>query len=197
MKELVIATTNRKKKKELKNLLKGLGIRLLSLNDFKNIPGIKEDGKTFARNAAKKAVVTSKITKRLVLADDSGLEVEALGGRPGVLSSRFSGPGATDYKNNKKLLKLLKGIPSQRRKARFVCSVAIAERGRLLTTVTGTCSGIIGFERKGRHGFGYDPLFIVPRYGKTFAQLGPAVKNKISHRAKALGKARRFIERYL
>jgi len=196
LKKIVIGTTNNKKKKELQALLKGCKVKLLSLSDFKNIPKVVEDGNTFDDNAVKKALVVSGATKMLTLADDSGLEVEALGGRPGVFSARFSGNGATDLKNNKKLLRLLKGVPANKRRAQFRCSIAIAENGSLLKLINGKCRGMIAFERKGKSGFGYDPVFIVPRHGKTFAQLGSRIKNRISHRAKALKKARKFILKY-
>jgi len=196
LKKIVIGTTNNKKKKELRTLLKGCEIKLLSLSDFKNIPKVVEDGNTFDDNAVKKALVVSGATKILTLADDSGLEVEALGGRPGIFSARFSGNGATDLKNNKKLLRLLKGVPRNKRRAQFRCSIAIAENGSLLKLINEKCKGMIGFERKGKSGFGYDPVFIVPRYGKTFAQLGLRIKNRISHRAKALKKAKKFILKY-
>jgi len=197
LKKIVIATRNRKKKEELKTLLKGLGVKLLSVSDFKNIPEVIEDGDTFKENAIKKAVIVSGFTDALTVADDSGLEVEALGGRPGVFSARFSGKEANDVKNIKKLLRLLKRFPQKKRNAQFVCSIAIAKNGKILKTLEGRCSGVIGFESKGDFGFGYDPVFIVPRYNKTFAQLGAEIKNNISHRARALKKARTFIARYL
>jgi XTP/dITP diphosphohydrolase len=196
LKKLVIATRNRKKKKELQSLLRGRKIQLLTLDDFPNTPKIYEDGTTFEANAVKKAVVTSRYTKALTLADDSGLEVAVLGGKPGVRSSRFSGPGANDKRNIRKLLRLMKDTPPKRRKARFVCNVAIAKDGTLLKLVTGTCAGRIGVEPHGSFGFGYDPVFIALGCSKTFAQVGPRIKNTMSHRARALKKARRFIERY-
>ena len=196
MKKLVIATTNKKKKRELKALFKGLNIKLLSPDDFKNIPKIKEDGGTFKENAAKKAVITSKFTNELTMADDSGLEVDALGGRPGVFSARFSGRGADDLKNNKKLLRMLGHVPSCSRKAAFKCVIAIAKNGVLLKIVEGKCRGQIGFEMRGESGFGYDPLFIFRELGKTFAELDLKIKNQISHRARALGKAKKFIACY-
>ena len=196
MKEIVIATRNEKKRKELQALLKDLCIRPLSLKAFGNIPKIKEDGKTFEANAIKKALVVSRFTDKLVLADDSGLEVEVLNRRPGVYSSRFSGKSATDQKNIRRLLRMMEDIPKAKRKARFRCCVAIAKGGVLLKVINGKCSGEIGFEGKGKFGFGYDPVFIAPRYGRAFAQLGTSVKNKISHRAKALKKAKKFIAEY-
>jgi len=192
-KEIVIATRNEKKRKELQALLKSLRVRPLSLKAFDRIPKIKEDGKTFEANAVKKALTVSRFTDKLVLADDSGLEVEALGRRPGIYSARFSGKDATDTKNIRKLLRMMEDIPKSRRKARFRCCIAIAKKGVLLKVINGECKGVIGFEGKGRFGFGYDPVFITPRYGRTFAQLGTPFKNKISHRAKALKKAKKLI----
>jgi len=196
LKKIVIATANKKKKKELKALLKELKVKLLSLNDLPNIPKIKEGGKTFKENAVKKAVITSEFTDKLTMADDSGLEVDALGGRPGVFSARFSGKGANDPKNNKKLLRMLRAVPSHKRKATFKCVIAMAKRGVVLKVVEGKCRGLIGFQRRGENGFGYDPVFIFPKLGKTFAELGPRAKNMISHRAKALRKAKKFIADY-
>lgn len=194
--ELVIATRNTKKKRELETLLRPLRLRLLSLDDLKGIPRVRETGKTFDENAIKKALTVSRFVDKLVLADDSGLEVDALGGRPGVFSARFSGKGATNAKNIRKLLRGMESVPKQKRKARFRCSIALAKEGILLKVINGSCSGIIGFEPRGEAGFGYDPVFIVPRDGKTFAQLGPRTKNKISHRGKALRKAARAISVY-
>ncbi len=191
--KLLVATRNPKKKKELKSLLKDLKITVVALRGFKNVPHVKEDRKTFAGNAAKKAVTIAKCTGLLTLADDSGLEVEALGGAPGIFSARFSGKAANDLKNNKKLLALLKGMPERKRKARFVCAIAIAREGKILKIIRGTIGGHITVSRRGSYGFGYDPVFIPTGYKKTFAQLGPEVKNKISHRAKALLRAKKFL----
>ena len=148
-------------------------------------------------NALKKAVVTSNFTKGLVLADDSGLSVDALGGAPGVRSSRFAGPGKRDKDNNNKLLRLLAGSPAGHRQAKFVCAVAIADNGKLVKVIEEDCKGRIAFKEMGRHGFGYDPLFLIPKYGKTFGELGLKVKDRMSHRSKALKKAREFLRRYL
>ena len=197
VKEIAVATRNKDKIKEIRKILKDLNVRILALGNFNNIPKIAEDGKTFEENASKKARIISNFTDRLTIADDSGLEVEALGGRPGVKSSRFAGK-KTDYaKNNAKLLRLLQGMPASKRKARFVCVISIAKNGRVLNVVRGTCRGSIGFETRGRTGFGYDPLFISPEYGKTFAELGPRIKNRISHRYRALKKAKIVIKRLL
>ena len=197
MREIVVATENKDKIKEIRKILKDLNVRILALDNFKNVPKIIENGKTFKKNASKKARIISRFTHRLTIADDSGLEVEALGGRPGVKSARFAGREQNYSKNNAKLLKLLKGVPSPKRKARFVCVISIARDGKVLDAVKGTCSGRIGFEPKGKTGFGYDPVFISPEYGKTFAELGPKIKNRISHRYRALAKAKTAIKRLL
>lgn len=195
--EIVLASRNYKKKKELKTLLTGLRIKVLDLNDFPAAPKVKEDGKTFDENAKKKALAIAKFTKKLTLADDSGLEVKALGWQPGVRSARFAGEGATYAELNQKLLRLLSGIPKSKRKAKFVCVIAIADKNGLVGVTRGECSGWISFTAKGKYGFGYDPVFIYPKYNKTFAELGPKIKNKVSHRAKALKKARTIIRKYL
>ena len=197
MKEIVIATKNKDKVKEIRKILKNLDIKILALDNFKNIPKVTENGKTFKENASKKARIISRYTHRLTIADDSGLEVDALAGKPGVKSARFAGGDANYSKNNAKLLKLLQGVPFPERKARFVCVISIARDGRVLDVVKGTCSGRIGFEPRGKTGFGYDPIFISPKYGKTFAELGPKIKNKISHRYRALNKAKSAIKRLL
>jgi len=193
-KRLVVATRNKKKKKELIKLLKGLNVEILTLDDFKNVPQIREDKKTFRGNAIKKAVVTSRFTKALTLADDSGLKVNALGGRPGVKSARFAGPAQNDLANIKKLLRLLKGVPLYKRRAQFVCFAAIAYKGKLIGVVDGSVSGLISLEPKGKFGFGYDPVFYYPQLKKNFAQLSPPLKNKISHRYKALRKTKRILQ---
>lgn len=197
MREIVVATRNKDKVKEIRKILKDLNVKILTLRDFKNIPKVTEDGKTFEENASKKARIISKFTHRLTIADDSGLEVDALGGEPGVKSARFAGKEQNYNKNNTKLLRLLQGVPSRRRKARFVCVISIARDGKVLDVVRGTCSGRIGFEPKGKTGFGYDPVFISPKYGRTFAELGPEIKNRISHRYRALRKVKSSIRRLL
>lgn len=197
MTEVVIATRNKKKLYELKKYLKGINAKVRSLIDLKNSPRIREDGDTFKANAVKKAVTVSMHTKGLVLADDSGLVVKALDGQPGVKSARFAGPGKRDLDNNLKLLRLLKGVPTKKRIARFVCAIAIADKGKLIRVIEENCRGRIAVSIRGRHGFGYDPLFLIPKYNKTFGELGPKVKDRISHRAKALKKARLFLEKYI
>lgn len=194
MEEVVLATANKNKKRELASLLGGLNVKVLTLDDFKDAPPVREDRKSFKENAVKKAVVISRFTGRTALADDSGLEVKALGGAPGVCSARFAGPKQDDAANIRKLLRLLelRKVPFFKRKARFVCFVAVARKGRLAGTVSGTVSGLIGLEPQGNNGFGYDPVFYYPPLKKTFAQLAPSLKNRISHRYKALQKARKF-----
>jgi len=185
-KELVIATRNKKKKAEIISLLEGLDFTLYDLDDFDNVPEVEENRDTFKGNAVKKALEVSTRIKKLTLADDSGLEVDALDGRPGIYSARFAGPGQDDQANMDKLLGLLKGVPVEKRTARFRCVVALTGPEGVIGVVEGKCEGLIAFEKRGMQGFGYDPIFIVPEYDKTFAELGSLVKDKISHRAKAL-----------
>ncbi|MEK6776562.1 MAG: XTP/dITP diphosphatase [bacterium] len=189
--DVVIASTNRNKVEEISQMLKGSKFKIISLLDFKdkNLPEIEEDGLTFEENARKKALIIAKLTGRLTLADDSGLMVDTLNGRPGVHSARYSGKDATPEENNRKLLEELKDVPTKKRTARFVCVIAVARPSGKVSVVEGLCEGLIAKEIRGADGFGYDPLFIVPEYDKTFAELGSAVKNKISHRAIAIQKA--------
>ncbi len=193
--DLVIATKNKKKLDEIKKILADLNLNILSIADFDNFPEIQEDEETFEGNAIKKATFTAKLTGRMALADDSGLEIDYLNGKPGVRSARFAGENATDMDRNYKILKLLDGVKKDDRKARFKCAVAIANDG--LHVFMGICEGEIAFEPMGDEGFGYDPIFLVPSYGKTFAQLGAEIKNQISHRAIALKKARELLLQYV
>ncbi|NQU94769.1 MAG: RdgB/HAM1 family non-canonical purine NTP pyrophosphatase [Candidatus Omnitrophica bacterium] len=198
MKKIVIATTNKNKKEELKKLLTGLNVKVLQLSDLKiYLPTVIEDGKTFRQNAIKKALTYSRYIKEMVLADDSGLMVDALGGKPGVRSSRFSRVGAKDEENNAKLLKLMKNVPPKKRQATFISVAAVALNGILLGTALGQCKGTIGLQPEGMNGFGYDPLFTPGGYNRTFAQFKSSFKNKISHRAEALKKAKTIIQKYL
>lgn len=197
MRTLVIATRNEKKLYELKRYLKGVKARVVSLKERKHVPRIVENGKTFKANAVKKAMVISKFTGALTLADDSGLSVRALGGQPGVRSSRFAGSGKSDRQNNKKLLKLLEKVPPPKRQAKFICAVAICDKGKVVKVLEESCSGLIAFSEKGGYGFGYDPLFLIPKCKKTFGELGLKVKDRMSHRSKALSRAREFLKRYL
>lgn len=191
--EIVLATNNFDKVKEMKKILKGPKLRFLTLKNFPNLPKVRENGKTLKENAIKKARIIAFRTGRIVLADDSGLEVKALNGKPGVRSSRFAGINCTYADNNKKLLGLMKKVPSNKRQARFICVIAIARPDRKVKTVTGVCKGKISMRVLGKHGFGYDPVFVPDGYRKTFAELGLKIKNKISHRAKALLKARKIL----
>ncbi len=197
MTEVVIATKNDKKLRELRRYLKSVKAHIISLKDMPGAPRIREDKSTFKGNAVKKAVTISKFTKGVVLADDSGLCVDALGGEPGVKSARFSGPRKKDGDNSIKVLKLLEGLPAGKRTARFVCAVAIADKGKVIKVIEEYCSGRIADSVRGRHGFGYDPLFLIPKYKKTFGELGLKVKDKMSHRSKALKKARKFLRNYI
>jgi len=194
---IVLATRNRNKIKEIKKILDSLSVEISSALDFPGLEEVEEDGTTLEENAIKKALVVSKFTNQLTIADDSGLEVDALEGSPGVYSSRFAGEDATYDDNNKKLLELMEYIPPKNRTARFVCIVAIADKGKVKKIIKGTCEGEICFEPRGETGFGYDPLFIIPQYNKTFAELGPEIKNKISHRAKAFLESKKFLEESL
>ena len=191
-----MATKNKKKLEEIKEILSDLDLKITSLADYPAAPRIIENGKTFRENAIKKAVKIAGFTGKLTLGEDSGLEVEALSGQPGVRSSRFSGKEKSDLKNNRKLLRLLAGLPLKKRKARYCCSVALADRNGLVGVAQGACSGLIGFSMKGTFGFGYDPLFIIPRYKKTFAQLGARIKHRMSHRFRALAKTKAILSTY-
>jgi XTP/dITP diphosphohydrolase len=197
MKQLVVATKNKKKLSEIKDILKGTNLKLFSLDAYKDVPRVLENGKTFQENAIKKAVKLARFTGEFCLGEDSGLCVDALDGAPGIYSARFSGKDKSDLRNNLKLLKLLTGLSLSKRKARYVCAVALADKYGLIGVVEGDCSGLIAFEPKGNAGFGYDPLFYIPKYKKTLAQLGEKVKHKMSHRYYALKKAKRIIQKYI
>ncbi|MBI4432374.1 MAG: RdgB/HAM1 family non-canonical purine NTP pyrophosphatase [Candidatus Omnitrophica bacterium] len=187
---VVLGTQNPDKLKELQSLLKGTSIQVLSLKDFPGAPEVEETGKTFEANARKKARAYSRHTGCLTLADDSGLMVAILNDKPGVYSARFAGPGCSYADNNAKLLRLLKNTSEAKRKAKFVSVVAIYSAGRFVGVVKGECHGKIAHESRGKNGFGYDPVFIPKGFKKTFAELPRGVKNKISHRGKALRAAK-------
>lgn len=199
MRKILVATTNENKRREIKTLLKDLAkIEILS---FKDLPGeppmVVENGKTFRENAIKKAVIVSKFFDGLVVADDSGLEVNSLGGKPGVRSARFARTKATDEENTAKVLKLLEKTPENHRQARFVCYIALAKHGMLLESFEGTVDGKITFSTKGKNGFGYDPIFIPQGHDKTFGEMAAVYKNRISHRGEALRKLKKVIARHL
>lgn len=184
---IVLASRNRKKSREVAEILAPHGIKLVSIADFPNVAEVVEDGATFAENAAKKASQPAREISGWVIGEDSGLVVDALGGRPGVYSARFSGEGATDESNNRKLMEELAGVPPERRTAGYVCSIALADpAGAIRLTAEGRCRGVIIAEPRGENGFGYDPYFLVPEYHRTFGELPARVKHQISHRARAL-----------
>jgi XTP/dITP diphosphohydrolase len=194
---LVLATRNRGKVREITELLRGLPVTVRGLGEFPEAPAPEEVGGTFVENASLKALSAAQTTGCLALADDSGLEVEALDGRPGVLSARYAGEGADYPTMCRKLLGELAGVPRERRRARFVCAVAAARPTGILWTLEGTCSGRIAEEMRGKEGFGYDPIFFYPPLGRTFAELTPAEKNAVSHRGRAFRRARAGLGREL
>ena len=194
---LLIASNNLKKLEELKALLKDLPITLLSLKDFPNVSDIEEDGKAFRENVEKKALGFAKQTGCLTLADDSGLCVDYLKGEPGVYSARFAGFQKDDLKNCEKVLELLKGIPEEKRSASFQCALALAIPSQILCVVEEKVSGRITKTMRGKNGFGYDPLFFYPEFGKTFAEVPSAEKHNVSHRGKALRRMKEFLVEYL
>ena len=185
--DLVIGTHNRKKGFELAEMLSPWGFRVVTLDDAPDAIEVEEHGDSFAANAALKATEQAQHLGRWVLADDSGLEVDALGGAPGVYSARYAGPQATDEDNNRRLLEELGDLPLERRTARYVCCVAVADpSGAVRAESHDVCRGRIRFEPIGTNGFGYDPLFEVVEYHRTFGELGPTVKRVLSHRSRAL-----------
>lgn len=188
--KMIVATRNLGKLKEYKSLLADLPLDLYSLADYPAIPAIEETGASFSENAFLKARFVKSYTGLLTLADDSGLEVDFLQGAPGVHSARFAGEPSDDRRNNRKLLDLLEGVPPDLRTARFRCAIAVVTSGGEEESVEGTCEGLIQDQETGDKGFGYDPLFFLPELGKTMAELDLEEKNKISHRAKALKKAK-------
>lgn len=187
---LVIGTKNAHKLREIRAILGDLGFELCGLDAYPGASKVVEDGATFEANAAKKALQWARELDAPVIADDSGLEVDALGGRPGVHSSRYAGEEGNDARNNAKLLAELAGVPSERRTARYRCVIALATPAGVEMTCAGSCEGRILEAPRGTNGFGYDPLFLVPEYGKTFGELSAEWKNRISHRARALAAVR-------
>ena len=189
---IVVATQNEHKVDEYRELLKDQGVELRSLKEYPNFPEVEENGKTFAENAALKAVAASKYCDVPAFADDSGLEVEALDGRPGIHSSRYA---PSDPERIAKLLKELEG--KENRRARFVCVIAIAANGEVLETFEGEVKGTILTSPRGENGFGYDPIFQPDGFDKSFAELTQEEKNRISHRAMAYAKALEFVDEEL
>lgn len=188
--ELVLATGNPDKQKEIVALLGDLPITIRTLNEFEPLPPIIEDGETCEANAIKKATVIANHTGLLALADDTGLEVDALGGRPGVYAARYAGEHATYQDNCRKLLEELQGVPVGKRAARFLTVIALAEPTNSVDVVEGVLDGTIAETVSGTDGFGYDPVFFVPELGKTLAQITLEEKNQISHRGRALAKVK-------
>lgn len=186
--QVVLASRNKKKSREIADLMLPVGIDLISVVEFDDVPEVIEDGDSFAANAAKKATQTAQHLSRWVIGEDSGLRVDSLKGAPGIYSARYAGDNATDEMNNEKLIAELVEVPPSKRGAGYVCHVALSDpEGRIRLTAERTCRGRIGQEPKGDNGFGYDPYFIVNEYHKTFGELNPIIKRHLSHRARAFG----------
>ena len=191
---LLVATQNKGKLEELRQLLEDLPLALYGLSDFPNVETVPETGESFIENASLKAGGYAAQTGLLTLADDSGLEVDALGGAPGIRSARYAGEGASDADRTAGLLAELSDIPAAERSARFVSAVAIAtSEGQVINVSVGTCDGHIDFAPHGSEGFGYDPVFIPGGYDQSFGELESAIKNQLSHRARALSGTREFL----
>jgi XTP/dITP diphosphohydrolase len=191
MTELLIATTNAAKFAEIRSFLKNVAVTVRSLESLSQWPKVVEDGATFEENALKKARTLARYSGRLTLADDSGIEVDALHGAPGIYSARYCGEEGNDAKNNEKLLKALQGVPEPQRTARFVCVLALCRPDSpdgKEWLIRQSCEGRIALARKGDHGFGYDPIFFFPPFGKTFGEIDRETKATVSHRGKALKK---------
>ncbi|MFA5008660.1 MAG: RdgB/HAM1 family non-canonical purine NTP pyrophosphatase [Candidatus Omnitrophota bacterium] len=194
---LIVATENEGKLKEIRHILRGIKIPIISLVSLDKKSHIKENGKTFFENAVKKTKPVSLAYKDdLVAGEDSGLEVKYLRGAPGIYSKRYSGKNWTYEKNNLKILKELESIPAKKRKASFHCCLVLFKAGKLVKKIDGRLNGYISQESKGTHGFGYDPIFYLPQYKKTVAQFPLNVKNRLSHRAKAFMKLKKYLKRF-
>ncbi len=195
--KLLVATTNQGKAREIRRFLRDLPLKIVSLEEAGLRRAFPEKGKTFEEIARGKSLFYSRRWEGLTLAEDSGLEVEALRGEPGVLSARFSGPRADDEKNNQKVLALMEGLPPEKRKARFVSCLALSRSGKLIKEIRESVQGCIALEPRGSRGFGYDPLFYYPPLKKTFAELLAEEKNQVSHRGQSLKKLKEFLLRHL
>ena len=193
---LLLATGNPDKGREMAKLLAGLPFELKTRADFADLPEVEEDADTFTGNAIKKAQVLCDITGLMALADDSGLCVDALNGAPGIYSARYAGEGCDYHDNNRKLMADLANVDTDDRGARFVCVVAIARPGKNPVTFEGICEGRIAPTLSGGNGFGYDPVFLVPESGRTFAQMTADEKDRISHRARAFAQARAWLSQH-
>ena len=194
---IVLATRNKKKVEEIGRIFEGYDIRFLTLDSFPGCPDVEEDGKTFRQNAVKKAVQVAKYTGCLAIADDSGLEVKALGGAPGVFSARYAGVDADDGKNLNKLLLEMKGLNNEHREARFVCCIALALPDGHCKTFSGYAKGNIAKKTRGFNGFGYDPAFYPAGHGRTFAEMSDTEKDALSHRGKALKRLYIYLKKQL
>jgi XTP/dITP diphosphohydrolase len=190
---IILATRNRDKVEEIRAIFEGFPVPILSLDAFPSVPEVEEAGSSLRDNAILKAMAAHEATNRVAMADDSGLFVDALEGRPGVLSSRFAGEGATYADNNEKLLRMMEGIPWEERRARFICVVAVILAGGGSRTFRGEVEGVITERPREGRGFGYDPLFYHPPSGKTFAEMAKGEKNSLSHRSLAFRAAREFL----
>ena len=192
--KLVMATSNTNKILEIRNKFSDISnLELIPISTFKNPPVIIEDGATFHENAHKKAAGIAEFTGLASMADDSGLVIDALDGYPGIFSARFGGENAADDDRNRMILEKMQGVTADRRSARFICIIAIAVPGENCLYSVGNCDGFIVNEPRGSNGFGYDPIFYLPKLGKTMAELSLEEKNKISHRAKALDAAKELL----
>jgi XTP/dITP diphosphohydrolase len=194
---LLLATTNQGKIKELKARLETLPLNIFSLQELHLTRIFPEEGQTFLDNARGKSLFYSQYGKNLTLAEDSGIEIDHLQGAPGVYSSRYAGPDATDEANLQKVLKQMEGVPPKNRTARFISCMVLSRSGQIITEIQEYADGLITSQKKGRGGFGYDPIFFYPPLGKTFAELSPDEKNKVSHRGRALDKLCTFLLDYL
>lgn len=196
MRSLLLATTNRHKLKEFRAIFADLPFHLLSLNDLKLDMDVEETGTTFAENARLKALAYAQASGMLTLADDSGLEIDALGGAPGVYSARFLGPDVSYEERFRSILEQLQGLPTEQRTARFRCVIVLAEPSGYYRSVAGVVEGVIADAPRGEYGFGYDPIVLLPELGKTMAELKPDEKNRISHRGRAARLARILLEEW-
>jgi XTP/dITP diphosphohydrolase len=195
--KIVLATSNPGKLQEMGEVFRGLPLAFLSLTDVGIRDKIRETGKTFFQNARLKSLSYSLKSDFLTLAEDSGLEVNELGGAPGIYSARYSAPRPSDEKNIRKVLRLMREVPWGRRQARFVCCLVLSDRGSIIKEVRGQVQGRVSFEKKGEAGFGYDPIFYYHPYRRTFGELAPEEKNRVSHRGRALRKMKAFLNSYL
>lgn len=187
MANVIIATKNQGKSQEFSQMFKPLGYRVLTLNDFPEMPAVEEDGTSFYENAFIKASKIAKMLQQVVIADDSGLEVDALNGAPGIYSARYSGANATDASNREKLLEVLKEVPDKQRQAHFICALVIVDPlGKVIKSYEGRVDGFITHEPRGANGFGYDSLFYLPEFEQTTAEMSPEAKDKISHRGQCM-----------